>query len=72
MDSESVIIEIFGGNMKRFWLIAPMAFIAWSFLAYAFWTVEEAVYFVLLSVAISVLAINIKLAEPDKKDRPID
>jgi hypothetical protein len=58
--------------MKRFWLIAPMAFIAWSFLAYAFWTVEEAVYFVLLSVAISVLAINIKLAEPDKKDRPID
>lgn len=54
--------------MKRFWLITPMAFIAWSFLAYAFWTVEEAIYFVLLSVALSMLAIHIKFAESDKKD----
>jgi len=58
--------------MKRFWLIAPMAFIAWSFLAYALWTVEEAIYFVLLSVALSVLAIHIKLAERDMKDRTTD
>jgi hypothetical protein len=58
--------------MKRFWLIAPIAFIAWSFLAYAFWTVEEAIYFVLLSVALSVLAIHIKLAERDMKDRATD
>jgi uncharacterized ion transporter superfamily protein YfcC len=56
--------------MGKFLFIASMAFIAWSLMSVLFWTYEEATYWVLLSVALSLLASNLKLAEKDKPDQP--
>jgi hypothetical protein len=49
-----------------------MVLIAWSLVAYVLWSVEEAIYWLLMSVAVSVLASILKFAEPDKQDRPAD
>jgi hypothetical protein len=49
-----------------------MILIGWSIVAYAFWSVEEAIYWLVMSVVLSVLAGNLKLVEPDRQDPPSD
>lgn len=58
--------------MKQFLLIASMALIAWSLVAYVLWSVEEAIYWALLSVAVSLLANNRKPAGLDNQEGPPD
>ena len=58
--------------MKSFFPIASMALIAWSLVAYVIWSVEEAIYWALLSVAVSLLANYRKPARLDNQEGPPD